>query len=462
MSRIPRRARAPIAGLISVLFGLAPSRGADLVSHVGGLNAPQDPAGEAIRAASPNAEVEAATASFRAGNVEEARRQLAAAVAANPGLPPADALLAVLYLTSNRTAQGRLLLERAAAQGPDHPDVYLLFGRIALAERRLTDARLAFEKAASIPLPPGLTEEQEILLKIGSEEGLARVAEGRGRWDEARDHIQAVLELQPRNGSLRQRLGRALFMAGQADPAFEALRQASLDDPSLQPAGIAMGQLYAQGGDQAKAREWMDYAVEAEPRSEKPRIGRASWLIDQGRGEEARADLDALLRLGPPSAEVRRLRGLLAFSAGDFAGAEADFQALAEAAPTNVEVANLLALSLAAQDDAEPRRRALEQAAVNARQFPNLPVVLATLGWAQFRMGQTDQAEETFRAAAGKGQFTSDATFHFALVLEAKGKLADARQLVETSLKVPGGFLQRAKAQAWLTDHPAAGPGPTP
>lgn len=450
------------SGPVVLLLGVASMvRSGDTIPVVSPVRI-QEPATEPLKLPTADKDIEAATASFRQGKVDEARRQLDAAVARNPALPSTDALLAILYLSANQTQQGRLLLEKAAAEGPDHPDIYLMFGRIALAERRLTDAKLAFEKAAATELPKGLTNEQKTNVAIGSGDGLARVAEARGRWPEARDRLLALLKLQPRNAGARQRLGRAYFQLDQTNEAFEALKQASIDDVNMAPAGVTMGQLFSQKGDAKKAEEWMEYAIRADPKGSKARLGRAAWLIEQGRAEQAQADLEVLAGDGPPTAELRRLRGLLAYSLGDFKAAEEDYQALLQTSPADLQASNQLALCLAAQEDEAKRRRAMELAQVNVRQYPNQPAVLTTLGWVEFKAGRVEQAERTFMAAASKGQISSDAAFQFAQILAARGKVEEARKLVTSAIALPGAFLDRERAKAWLADLPAAKPSTTP
>jgi tetratricopeptide (TPR) repeat protein len=448
--------------LIVGMLGLCSNPRADTLSAIPPLRIQELVEPVRLSGGDANSVIEAAAATFRLGKLDEAKQQLEAAVAKDKTLPPADALLALLCFSANQNQQGRMLLERAAAQGPEHPDIYLLFGQIALLEHRVTDAALAYEKAASITPPSGLNEEQKQNLSIVCTDGLARVAEARARWSEARDRLSSLLKLQPKDASVRQRLARAYFLLDQPNEAFEALKQACAAEPKLPPAGVTMGQLFAQKGNQKKAEEWMNYAVKADPKLAAPRLARAAWLIDQARSADAKADLDSLAKDGPPSDELRRLRGLLAYSMGEFAAAESDFQALLQSSPADLQVSNQLALCLAGQDDEAKRRRAMELAVVNARQYPNQPAILATLAWVEFQAGQVEQAEQTFRTATSKGQISSDAAFQYARILAARGNNNDARKLIETALNTPGLFAEREKAKAWLATLPTTKPEANP
>ncbi|CAN5703401.1 hypothetical protein BH23PLA1_BH23PLA1_11040 [soil metagenome] len=395
------------------------------------------------------AELDQAYQSFRQGHFDQALKQLEAAAASTPGLPPAKAMLATLFFSVNQVPQGRGLLEQAAAEAPDHPEIYVLFGKLALAENRFTDAHLAFEKAEALEAPQGLNDRQKRTLQLSCHEGIVTVAEARAHWEKARERLEQWLKQEPNSDSARQRLVRALFQLGQIKEAREALEQAAKDLPSLEPAAILLGRLYAQQGNLEKAEEWMDYAVKAEPKNPRVHLARAAWLLEQNRAEDARPHAEALAKLQPDSEDLRRLSGLIALHRKDYAEAEKQFQALLQDAPGDFFASNNLSRALAEQDDPNRRQRALQLAQVNARQYPNNPMALATLGWVQYRLGQVEEAEQSLRNAA-QGQISSDIAFDLARVLAARGHTEDARKLIQIALDTPGEFLGRNEARQWL------------
>ncbi len=334
---------------------------------------PAQPTGVADLGALPKvvAEVEQAVQSFQKRDFDACLRQLGKAVKEHPELPPPHALFAKLASLGNQGGLIRPALERAVAEDSEHPEVYILFGNLALIEGRLTDGTVHFEKAMALAATQRWTAEQRKRFDRLCRQGDAFVAEARGDWKGARTALAAWLEQEPANAGARHRLGRALFGVGQYEQAQAELVKAAEADPKLEPAAITMGWLYTRERDLKKAAEWMKYAVKIDPDSVRVRLGVASWLLEQGRADEAQAHVEAAAKIDPKSSEVRRMLGLAARERKDFAAAEHVFQALAQESPGDAWVRNQLALVLVEQPDDATRRRALELAELSVRQDPN-------------------------------------------------------------------------------------------
>ncbi|HZW31879.1 MAG TPA: tetratricopeptide repeat protein, partial [Isosphaeraceae bacterium] len=253
-------------------------------------------------------ELEAAAQKVREGRNDEALGLIKAQAAQHLDWPPPQLILARLLFDANQAVPGRRALEQAAVEAPRHPEVYLTFGTMALTEGRLSDARLNFEHARSlIGSGPGdgaraRGYRREVLA------GLAAVAEAREDWLAAQGYLNTWLELEPKTGPARQRLGAVLFRLGKSPEAFAALKQAVQDTPTLEPAAITMARLLSQRGDRNKAEEWFDYALKLEPSSARVRLARAAWLLDQGRAAAARPEIDEAVKLDPAWHEARRVQ----------------------------------------------------------------------------------------------------------------------------------------------------------
>jgi tetratricopeptide (TPR) repeat protein len=156
---------------------------------------------------------------------------------------------------------------------------------LALGEGRASDARLNFEKALALAGSGGWDAEKARAFCGESLSGLAAVSESREDWKSARDRLNAWLELEPRNGQARQRLGRVLFGLDKPEDAFAALTQAVKDEPALEPAAISMGWLYSQKADSSKAEEWFDFA---RGRTQKCASSPCSGSLARGQGSSRR------------------------------------------------------------------------------------------------------------------------------------------------------------------------------
>jgi superkiller protein 3 len=403
------------------------------------------------KAAEPTGnELEPAVLKIREGRIDEALGLIRAEAAQHPDWAPAQLILARLLFAANQVMPGRRALEQAAVEAPKHPEVYLTFGTIALSEGRLSDARLNFEHALSlIGSHPGDAERARGVRREALT-GLAAVAEAREDWPAARTYLNNVLELEPKTGLARQRLGAVLFRLGKFDEAFAALKQAVQDTPSLEPAAVSLGRLWNQRGDPKKAQEWFDYALKLEPSNARVRLARAGWLLDQGRASAAQPEIEEAVKLDPAAHEARRLQGLIAWHLRDLAAAEKVLETLHREAPADFTAANLLALCLVEQEDAAKRSRGLQLAEVDARQSPRSHEAAATLGWAHYRSGHLDQAERLLRAAVQGVRTTPDIAYFLARVLVDTGRTDDARKLLQSATGLPGAFAHREDAKALL------------
>ncbi|MGO8899805.1 MAG: tetratricopeptide repeat protein [Isosphaeraceae bacterium] len=397
-------------------------------------------------------EVNEAIKSFQKRDLDTCLQQLAKAVKAHPELPPAHALLAKLAFMSNQIALVRPALETAVAQAPDHPEIYILFGNLALHENRATDAALHFEKAKALASAERWTADQRRRFERFCHQGNALLAESRGDWKAARSALEAWLALEPANARARQRLGRALFSLNQQDEAYKEMQKASKEDSALEPAEVMMGWLLTRAGNLKKAEEWMDYAAKTSPDSLPVRLGVASWLLEQGRADEAQSQAETAAKFQPKANEVQRVLGLAARQRNDLAGAERIFQDLWAQSPGDAWGRSQFALVLAAQNDETKKRRAVELAEQGVKLEPKSPRALATLGAVYFRTQRLDDAEKLLTAVFQSGQAQSDDVLALARVEEARGKKDLVAPLLKKAIAVSGLFIERNEAKRWLEE----------
>jgi tetratricopeptide (TPR) repeat protein len=395
-------------------------------------------------------ELEGALVKVREGKLDEALGLIKPEAAKHPEWAPPRLILARMLFNTDQAASGRQMLEKAAIESPDYPDIYFTFGALALAEGRVSDARLNFDHVLKLVENGGLEEKQASAVRREAYAGLGTAAEAREDWKGALAEFNRCLEIEPKNGPVRQRVGRVLFRLGKFDEAYNEMARAVKDTPSLEPAAVAMGLLYSQSGNAKKAAEWFDVALKKEPDNPRARIAQATWLLEQGNARDARNSAELAVKLAPDSKEGRRLQALIAWHLRDLEGAEKFLEPLHRDSPADVSLSSLLALALVEQDDPTKRARGLRLAAVSAQQSPRSHEVLATLGWAQYRNGHLDQAEQALRVAVMGVRTTPDIAYFLARVLFDKGNRADARKVLESVAKLPGAFAHRDDAATLL------------
>ena len=206
-------------------------------------------------------ELTRASEAFKNGDYAECLAQLEAAVQAHPSLPPAKVMLARLFLSSGKMPQAHVLLEQAAAENPNQPDIYLAFGDIALSGGRITDSMLQFEKASAIGPLEGWRDARVKDFKSRCLAGLAAVAEVRGQWEIARQHLTELLELNPTYSGARQMLARALLALDKEDEAFHQIEEAARSAANGESAFVSMARLCMQQGRAEAARRYMEQAL---------------------------------------------------------------------------------------------------------------------------------------------------------------------------------------------------------
>lgn len=395
-------------------------------------------------------EVDEAVAKFAAGSVDEARTMLQQAAARYPDLPPAGIMMARLFLANNQELPGRIELERVVLAQPDDPEAYELLGTLALGARRITEADLLYQKVAdSLQKMTGDSARKQALIKR-LYAGQATVAEGRGQWEQAREHLEKWVQLDDKDARPHVRLGQSLFRLDRPEEAYEEFAKAAKLAPEMQVPEVMMARISEQAGKKDKVAQWMKLAIERNPDSPGAHVGVAEWYWRDGNLDEAKRYADKALQLAPELVDAKLIRGLVARHQKDLAEAEKQFEAIHQEAPQNFAAANQLALTWADQRDPEKLNRALQLAQQNARQHQQEPDGLATLGLILMRSGRPEDAERLLRQVATTNAMSSDAAYYLSQLMVRKNQTDEAKRLLRIALSATGPFFNRTEAQALL------------
>ncbi len=396
-------------------------------------------------------DVEKAMEAFKKGDLKACLDILQDAAKRRPELPPAKLMLARICAEANLLQQSRNYLEQSAVENPDHPDIYITMGNIALSEGRLTDAYLHYREGMDVIKKGTWNDTQKKFVKLNCLAGMAAVAEGRATWDKANEYLKQAIDLEPKNGRLRQRYARSLFMIEKRDEAANEFEKAVKDDPTLEPAGITLARLYSQVNNQTKAEEWFQYSAKQEPNNLKVRLGYANWLVDLSRYDDARKQINEALRIDSKSPDARSLLAYVHRVQKNYPEAERIFDELVKEFPNNLYVANQLNLVLISQPDDAKRRRAMESAEALLKKHSNDVELATTMAWVLYKMNRTEEAEKILEsiARATGGRITSDGAYYMANVYADRGKLDQVRLMLKGAIDSPGRFAFRKDAEDW-------------
>jgi Tfp pilus assembly protein PilF len=403
-----------------------------------------------------NPDLVAALARFRNQDFAGAQQLLKEAVSKGNDLPPAQLILAEWFTQANQTQAARVALERAVLDEPADPEIYVIMSDLALREGRFTEAELALDKATAVleGFTKSARRKQMLIPRVHA--NLAAVSEWREAWAKAAEHLAAWLKFDPQSAVAMQRMGRVLFAQGKREEALQQFRAAAnVDKTALNPDAI-MGRLYEQAGERGKAKASMDAAVKAAPADLKTQLTVSQWALDTGQLAAAQEHADAASKIDPSSLEAKQVRGTVALFQRDYKVAEDCFQAVLIQAPANFAASNNLALALCSQDDESKKRRALEYAQVNVRQYPRQAEAYSTMGWILYDMGQRDEAEKALRTAASSGTVSPDTAYYLARLDIDRDRKAEAKLILESAVKATGLFMFRKEADDLLAQLTAA------
>ncbi len=364
-----------------------------------------DEAGQAL-ALKPGwnqAVIQHALAQLRLGRGDEASRELAAAVEANPRDPVLRKAYARVLLEQKDLPASRSQFEALLELEPENADALYSLGLFALEQKELRTGERYFRK----------------LLELGQ-------------------HVQEA----------RYYLGRIEESRGKADQAMAWYRQVERGEYLLD-ARLREAQLLAGSGRLAEARAMLQRLRQNHPRfAGRLYLLEGRLLTEAGRLDEAMALYTGALEANPDNVEVRYARSLLAERLDDLALAEQDLRTILEKEPDNARALNALGYTLADRTDRLDEALALIEKAYALA--PDEPAIVDSLGWVHYRLGHLEEAEKWLRKAWALSR-DPEIGAHLGEVLWVQGRKDEARAIwKEAEARQADNRVLRATLQRFL------------
>ena len=401
-------------------------------------------------------DVRRASHALEAGQVNQCIEHLKSAAGDHPAMPPAEVLLAYLYLAESRWREGLSALESAAASDRNNPEIYASAGQLALMQGRNLDASVHFDMALRLETPASWPDEVKRRFSITCLRGLATIAERRADWQGAESMLRQWVQLDPDNAQLLDRWGKSLWLIGKSDEALTQFTRSHKLDPKLNPPELSIAALHASRSNMDEAKQWYTTALEKYPEDARVFLEFGGALLVAGQHDEAQKMLDQAQQIvtdnAPQAADISLMQGLLALTKSDFKSAERYFDEVLKHSPGHAQALRCLPLVLVEQEDQAKHKRAQQIATFQARRFPGSAASLSTLGWVHFRTGEAEGAEQCLRRAAALSA-DGDTLFFLAQVLVDRGDGEDAKRAVhalEAKLQGSEFFPMRSAAQDWI------------
>jgi tetratricopeptide (TPR) repeat protein len=404
-------------------------------------------------AATKYSDVDEAIKRFNNRDVLGARQFLEAASRKNNSLPPVDLTLAKMFFLSGNAAAGQASLEKTVMDNPGDPEAYLILGDQAIQAGHSIEAEALYEKALTLIDKFDGNAKRKRNFVIRARNGRSIVAERRKNWQTAIDDLQALIQVDPDNGTAHYRLGRALFMQGKSKEGYDQFVKASeLDKEMLNPY-VASALVYEQLGKRPEAQKAFDRAVSGSKSDVKVLTSYASWLLQTGDEAKAESVLADARKVDPDNLEILSLSGVAARMGKKLKPAEDYFMAALRLSPSNGGVTNQLALLLVDQPDDAKRQRAVEFAKINAMLRPDSPEANVTLAWVLFQTGNNRDAGTALQKALQSGTLGPDSSYLVAKMLADQPNQAEAAKQFLTRALDPatnggGLFVMRDDAEA--------------
>jgi len=405
---------------------------------------------------SPSLEgVSDAVALFKANRIKECREKLQAARKAQPSLPPADTFLAVLYLSTGRTALATAAIDMAVTNDGDDPEAYVLLADLALKDAQRTVADLGYAKGKT--LLEGITKfpKRHEALTIRIHAGMASLAETRGQFAKAEQHLKDWEQVVPDSPVIAGSLGRVYFRQEKYDQAREMFSKLAELEPNSAPVEIVMGRLFGESGMKEQATQEMRSAAELYPDDVRVRLSLASRAIETGNLSLLKENVEAAKRLKPKAAEVGVITAKLQQLEGDTETAEETASAVVLAHPNSFSAVDELARILAKSEDEDQRKLGLQYArrnynAVGKTKTQAAVNAIITYAWTLFRNNRSADAEVVLRSVPAGSRIGPQETYYSGLIYLARGQKAAAQSALAAALASNGLFPGRQDCEKQL------------
>lgn len=373
-----------------------------------------------LDAGNPEAQQALAVVAASIGEIAAAEAAARRALALRPDWSKPQIFLVRLMLSEDKRVEARELLEGFVAASPEDQTLRMLYGQFLIDEKEFSSARAEFERLLSDqPKAPDVLFAAAILsLQLDD-------------IDAARIYFTRLYQTGQRQEEAVFYLGQVEERAGHPAAAIDWYAKASASNRMEAQVRIAV--IRAKQGDVTRAREIVQQLRDQfTGDAETLYLVEGEILSEVGRSDEAMEVYATALEAYPDNADVLYARALLAVKLDRVEQAEADLRRVIAADPNNANALNALGYTLADRTDRYQEALGLIEKAYALK--PDEPAILDSMGWVQYRLGNTDQALDYLHRAL---DILSDGEIaaHLGEVLWSLGRRDEAWAVWEAALK---------------------------
>jgi tetratricopeptide (TPR) repeat protein len=255
------------------------------------------------------------------------------------------------------------------------------------------------------------------LMRAVTETNLGVALQAEGRLDEATDHYQRAIALQPGYSPAYNNLGTAQRAKRQFDAAIATYTQAIRMRPDYPEAEYNLANVLIDAGKPADAVAHFRIALQTMPASADVRNNLGIALIAEGKPEEAIAEFRAALQVEPDSAKTHRNLADALASAHQYDEAIQHYHRAAQLDPADTSAHYDLGSMLLEIDRLE---EAIAEFRAALKIDPTAVQVHNNLGIALGSQGRMDEAIDQFRQALALQPNFEDARRNLAVALQVR------------------------------------------
>lgn len=251
-------------------------------------------------------------------------------------------------------------------------------------------------------------------------------------YDEASTYLKRALKLDPENDQIRIYLGQieeAQEHHTQALKWYDAVKSPEYMTEAIQRRAGVM----AKQGNTDAALAYLDKApLSNNDDKVNLYLSKEAILREAGREQDALKNMDQALSEFPDNTELLYSRGLLRANMKLIEGAEEDLRKVIEQEPENAEALNALGYTLA--DSTERYQEAYDLIAKALTLKPGDAYILDSMGWVQFKLGNSQEAIKLMKQAMSKMDDPEIAA-HLGEILYVSGDHQQAEAVWSEALK---------------------------
>jgi tetratricopeptide (TPR) repeat protein len=376
-------------------------------------------------------------------------------VALNPRLASAHFAMAHLMVRGGDLEKALVSADAALKQRPDWEEAALFKARILLSQKEPQKARAFYEAFLNdnrganhvrLNYARFLVDQKEWQKAL---EEFKRVADNvpddadtiyavgllslqNNRLDEADKYLKRALELRPQNDQARLYLGQVAEQRKQYGAAIDWYLQIKEGEYYFE-AQARLGVVMARQGDLARARRHLD-GIQAQNDSQRVQVALAHEQIlrDARQFSEAIEMLNAAIQTVPGDKDLLYARALIAEKLNQLDVAERDLREILKQDPKNVNALNALGYTLTDRTTRYDEAHELLQQAMELK--PEDAFIMDSMGWLQYRLGNTAEALKYLRRAL---EIRNDAEIaaHLGEVLWVMGDRHEAESVWDRALR---------------------------